>query len=824
MFNTFTRLVAKICIIAHLNLVLAPNPMVYAMEPEDTVERSLTTPCTPLPSPDLPEEAPSYQRNYGLGDLLLLGSLFMGEDYFCPLLICTTVMKYCDFKQLGFLAFSFLFQMTQAVNQSFEVNGGQSRTIIYNDFRNIRYNNITAPYLIGEGIDPEQNYSVALWNTFPGYPYDSVIARIMENLINNIINTINSSIYNVTLIENLDKDGVYFYATSNNLQAFLTKFAYSLEIPMPVLQTFDFCNNTQGIDPFIIASRFFPDLTRAPTPPTPAPIYKHCTYDCIGDLASWEVISIAVGGAVGIGLICAAIIGLGKRFLYPDPTDESIEMNLIKVICAKDEEMPEYGVISAELERIEKQENQKSTTSKVIEKYKNSLGLDLFNLCKSITKEDSNYNEAIEIQVNCLHSMLTNNSQKNTFMSVSEERREDIAARYIEKYQNPLGENLFNLCNSITNKHSSYNDAVETQAACLPQMLTADATGTPFQDLFHQKLSLGTDEQRWEEIAWQYIQTVKQSLTKEQLFYVYNYIGPSHDGYVEAIAQQADSLDEGYKAGCASKLLLALVTCDHIQDVSWHYINKYTGADPKFLFILCDNVVDRNKTISQEDENPDTELKEVVVQGDTATQVDEGLNSQKENKTKLSRYDVSLSLQADLLQKILGKEPGTETSGNLCCVLINQELEKMLDSNRRQDLVMRLITQSNLPLEARIKLCDQIQKDHPQYARARIEKAQLIYGSINDPETKESESTSQVEHQAIERFQQAMLLLMELPNDQKAIEFRQDFREDYWGLVVGEALPKAVINPQTAEELDAFMLYAKERRKELQRLNGVTGI
>jgi hypothetical protein len=153
-------------------------------------------------------------------------------------------------------------------------------------------------------------------------------------------------------------------------------------------------------------------------------------------------------------------------------------------------------------------------------------------------------------------------------------------------------------------------------------------------------------------------------------------------------------------------------------------------------------------------------------------------------------------LQADCLLKILDKEVApTDAERD---TLVNSELEKM-DANRRQDLSLHFVFRTNLLPNIKEQLCDKIQQNHPQYTRARIEKANLVFTNSN--------------LNIDERFKQGMLILMGLGNHKDALELKRNWLTQYCETFMGTTLP-TYIDPQNEPQLIELITNVQEKEKE----------
>jgi hypothetical protein len=299
-----------------------------------------------------------------------------------------------------------------------------------------------------------------------------------------------------------------------------------------------------------------------------------------------------------------------------------------------------------------------------------------------------------------------------------------------------------------------------------------------------------TDSEVRQNLALSVIQTLKDSLKSQELFHLGSYIEQTNPNYEEVVKIQTDcfdqvlkeelkdSLDTFFKSSFDDRLKSLEKNSERRQDIAWHYIQKYED---------------------------DIKAKGDQVLFEMSTLI-EGTHP---------KYAETFPLQAKALKEILKKESDEKVSLNTYLNKIDILLKSLPDLNRSQDLIFELIVASDLPHEVKEELCDRIQSNHPQYKRARIEKAHLIHS-----DTKVSIEDGLDE--GMPTFDKVMSILITLPDDENAKVFRKTFLEECWTAYVGEDLPEVFKNfdPKTENDLMIFKrdLKQQDKLKEFEML------
>lgn len=668
MLNTLYRIVAMISIIAHLNLIIFPSQVAYAGYPriEGVEEGGISTTISKpvLKKPFLfQDDDHSFVKSVVLSSaVIILASILEDAD---PLYYCLAYV-------IGFMlpdkiipTFLALIPFVGAAN----INGPQKLHIQRDNSSLVHYTTETAPFL--EGVEPTSPVYTTLDNIFSANEkYNRTYVNFLaENTTNYIVEAIKNSSYNITLTWT-EGYMVDFVSTAKNLKAFLTNLSFPVPTDIEFQQIFHIYNNTDVRGKyFFFAERIF-DVFQAPD--ERSGLIRYCARNALNCAFAWTGILLAPMVAIGCGFLVYWRI---HGYLYPAPTDESIQLKLMETINSKNENVLNYKAISEDLEQI----------------------------------------ESLEICQN-------------------------VAWGLIQHYQKSQSEDLFNLCDYVGKNHPAYKKTIKIQADYLDTILKIDGINSNFKDVFHEQISKLENKERRQGITWQYIQKYIENIRAKGVQVLFDMCGlieesnVLHEELIEDV-EENNSISEDVLSASGEEL----------KEIVVHHLD--TGTTDALKEIL--------------DQESATTLASTTTSSPWWNQNSEKRESQK--PMKLTRYEQAISIQAQCLREILEQESGTATSHELTLILINKEFERVEVLKRRQDLSLELIDKSNIQLDAKLNLCDQIPANHPRYNMALVLKADLI---DNDPRSA-SDEISMGEGFTCERFKKVMGVLFQLPDDAK---------------------------------------------------------
>lgn len=342
----------------------------------------------------------------------------------------------------------------------------------------------------------------------------------------------------------------------------------------------------------------------------------------------------------------------------------------------------------------------------------------------------------------------------------------------------------YNCCKKPTNE--SPDDELTADDELAEILINED--NVPDYNILTKALEKITDPASRQDHAWAMIQRLKESLNYRSLFYLCSEIKKGHPSYDEVLPIQVGCLRAGLQG--EDKDSDDFIT-NFLNDlVSFNRISLNIGLTKtenleRYLNIAW-------TSIQQNRENSQSKQSDVLLH----------LCAFFEKADPL--YPEALALLAKSIIETVQQETDEETSEGTILKQIDQELAKMTDSTRQQDLTWKLIqelTKLNTSLSSR--LCERIQKNHPQYVDAKYQQASFILGnetlSLND------------------RYNQAMGSLIHISGDRDAKDLMaQLVRNRYLDNDISGEVPSELQNfaPQTDRELTLLKLLIKQKEEQ----------